>query len=226
MKMNPHSDEKIIDAWQNNAVQWARAVRDGQIESRRLVTDKAIIEAVLNHAPDSLLDIGCGEGWLVRELAGRVRHLVGVDVVPALIDRAKAAGGGNFLLAGYDRLADGVISETFDLAVCNFSLLGKDSVETLFDTVPKLLPPGGIFIVQTLHPLLACGELPYTDGWREGSWAGVGEEFSEPAPWYFRTLESWVKLFSGKGLRLLDIREPLHPQSGRPASIIFIGGTR
>ena len=67
--MNPFSDEKIIDSWEKNASQWSAAVREGHIESRKLITDKAIVEAVLSYSPESVLDIGCGEGWLIREAA-------------------------------------------------------------------------------------------------------------------------------------------------------------
>ena len=220
--MNPHSDEKIVDSWKKNASQWSSAVRGGHIESRELVTDKAIVEAVLSRSPASVLDIGCGEGWLIRELAAQVPHLVGVDVVPDLIEQAKDAGGGHFLVASYEGIAAGAVEGLFDVVVCNFSLLGKASVEALFEAVPARLKPGGAFIVQTPHPLLA-GDLPYIDGWRDGSWAGFGSEFVDPAPWYFRTLESWVALFSGNGFRLLEMREPIPPKTHQPASVLFTG---
>ena len=77
-------------------------------------------------------------------------------------------------------------------------------------------------MIQTLHPLIACGDRPYRDGWREGSWAGFDPAFTDPAPWYFRTLESWTRLLRGHGLRLLEMIEPLHPLSQRPASVIFV----
>lgn len=184
--------------------------------------EQAITEAVLSHHPESVLDIGCGEGWLIRELASRVPHLVGVDVVPDLIEQAERAGGGDFLVASYEDIAAGAVEDSFDVVVCNFSLLGKDSVEALFGAVPAILKTGGVFIVQTLHPAVA-GNLPYIDGWREGSWAGFGSGFVDPAPWYFRTLESWVALFSNNGFRLLGMREPIHPKTHKPVSVIFTG---
>jgi 2-polyprenyl-3-methyl-5-hydroxy-6-metoxy-1,4-benzoquinol methylase len=223
--MNSHSDEKIVDSWKKNAPQWTSAVRGSRIESRKLVTDKAIVEAVLSHSPGSVLDIGCGEGWLIRELAPQVSHLVGVDVVPDLIEQAQAAGGGHFLVASYEAVASGAIRGLFDVVVCNFSLLGKESVEALFSAVPQYLKPDGVFIVQTLHPMIG-GDLPYFDGWRDGSWAGFDPEFIDPAPWYFRTLESWVALFSANGFRLLEMREPVHPKTHKPASVIFTGANK
>jgi 2-polyprenyl-3-methyl-5-hydroxy-6-metoxy-1,4-benzoquinol methylase len=69
--MDPLSDEKIIDSWHTNATPWTAAVRDKRIESRKLVTDQAIVDAVLSRRPKSVLDIGCGEGWLSRALAER-----------------------------------------------------------------------------------------------------------------------------------------------------------
>jgi hypothetical protein len=77
-------------------------------------------------------------------------------------------------------------------------------------------------VVQTLHPVVATGDAPYVDGWRAGSWAGFGAAFSDPAPWYFRTLASWVRLLDASGLRLRELREPVHPATGRPASAIFV----
>ncbi len=76
--------------------------------------------------------------------------------------------------------------------------------------------------MQTLHPLMACGDGPYVDGWRTGSWAGFGDDFSDPAPWYFRTTESWIRLLRDCGFRLVEMREPLHPISRKPISLILV----
>ena len=221
MPVDPLSDAKIIESWYRNAVPWTAAVREGRIESRVLATDRAIVDAVLRRSPQSVLDIGCGEGWLVRALAAHGIRAIGVDVVPELIDQARARGG-DFRVMSYEAVAAGALGLSVDVAVCNFALLGKESVDDLVRSIPLLLRPGGALIVQTLHPLVACGELPYEDGWRAGSWAGFGAAFSDPAPWYFRTLESWVRLLVESGLRLLEVREPLHPSSQRPASVILV----
>ena len=56
------SDKNVISAWLENAAPWTDAVRGKKIESRNLVTDKAIMDAVMSRRPKTVLDIGCGEG--------------------------------------------------------------------------------------------------------------------------------------------------------------------
>jgi 2-polyprenyl-3-methyl-5-hydroxy-6-metoxy-1,4-benzoquinol methylase len=152
--MHQLSDEQVLHSWAVNAPQWTTAVRDGLIESRPLVTNQAITGAVLECSPDSVIDLGCGEGWLVRQLGPWVRRLVGVDAIPALVDQARAAGGGEFIAANYAEIEAGRMNESFDVAVCNFSLLGDNSVENIVRAMPLLLKPSGRVIVQTLHPFL------------------------------------------------------------------------
>lgn len=222
MSIDPISDDKIVQSWNKNANPWTIAVRENQIESRTLVTNRAIIDAVLSRLPHTVLDIGCGEGWLARALAEHDVSVIGVDVVPALIEQAKRGGGGDFRVTSYEEIAEGHFDANVDVVVANFSLIGKESVEGVLRRAPELLNSSGALIIQTLHPVVATGDLPYEDGWREGSWSGFSDDFSDPAPWYFRTIGSWVRLLTESRFRILEMREPLHPQTRQPASVIFI----
>ena len=223
MTLDPLSDKKVIDSWHTNAAPWTAAVREQRIESRRLVTDRAVVDAVMSRRPQSVLDIGCGEGWLARALIEQgVERVIGVDVVPALIDQARGAGGGEFRVASYEQIASGGLDITVDVAVANFALIGKEAVDALIGAASSLLTPRGSLVIQTLHPLVASGELPYEDGWRPGSWAGFSSDFTDPAPWYFRTTETWIRLIAASGLRLIEMREPVHPTTRKPASVIFV----
>lgn len=224
--MDDPSDEheaQIIRSWNANAKPWTRAIKTGSIVSRKLVTDRAIVDAVLSVGPSRVLDLGCGEGWLARALGTLGMKVTGVDVVPELIAEAVRLGGGEFQLQAFLAIANRQWQcGPFDAAVCNFSLLGNESVESLIGVMGNYLAEAGYLIVQTLHPVAACGDNPYQDGWRAGSWLGFSAEFSDPAPWYFRTLESWFSMLQRSGFEVLEFREPTGPRAIAPASVIFI----
>ncbi len=216
-------ENRIVESWMKNAHPWSRAIRENQIESRVLVTNTAIVDVVSSINPRRVLDVGCGEGWLTKELCRRRIDAMGIDVVPELIREAERDGIGQFRTVAYDNMTTAELPIPFDAAVCNFSLLGKESVEGVVKVVPGLLSAHGTFIVQTSHPVTSCGDLEYRDGWRPGSWQGFSPEFTDPAPWYFRTMDSWISLFEENDFEVTLIKEPIHPQTGSPASVIIVG---
>lgn len=216
-------EENIIKSWNQNARAWVNAIEQNEIESRILVTNKTVVDTVVAKKPQKTLDIGCGEGWLTRALCNYGIDVLGIDVVPELITEAQKKGIGRFQELSYQDLSFEVIGEKFDVMVCNFSLLGNQSVSDVFGSVSSLLEEGGFFIVQTLHPNIKSNEYEVKDGWREGSWAGFNSKFTNPPPWYFRTLTSWKALFKENGLKISEVLEPINLISETYASIVFIG---
>lgn len=222
MSSVPNNDQAMIDSWRKNSVAWTSAVRNGEIGSRTACTNAAVIDAILECSPQSVIDLGCGEGWLARALAERRINVLGIDVTADLISAAQRSHAGKFMVLSYEQVCAGELHATADVVVCNFSLFGKECVDRLIGSVPTLLETTGSFIVQTVHPNLVCIDNPYRDGWREGFWKGFSDEFVDPPPWYFRTTESWVRLLEDNGLSLREIRNPVHPESGEPMSQFFI----
>ncbi|MFK5986358.1 MAG: hypothetical protein QM479_13175 [Pseudomonadota bacterium] len=70
---------------EKNIQPWVNAIDKGEIESRVLITNKAIIETFLKQSPKTVLDIGCGEGWLVSELKKSNISLLGNESVTQLL---------------------------------------------------------------------------------------------------------------------------------------------
>lgn len=210
----------IRQSWRINAHDWITAVRNGEIESRRVVTDEAIVKAVLALEPDRVLDVGCGEGWLCRELATAGVKAVGVDAVPELIAAAQRSGGGEFHVIGYEKLAGlRPVIGSFPLVVCNFSLFDEDLIP-LLHCLKGYLRPGGRLLIQTLHPRAdAAGD--YRDGWRVESFSGFKGCFTRSMPWYFRTLESWSALMADSGFDVDRVRKPADSNSGKPLSLLL-----
>ena len=225
MNRDPKTD--LERSWIANAEGWKRAVREGRIESRRVATDAAIVDAVLEHSPRRALDVGCGEGWLVRALAERGVTGMGVDASLPLIEAARAQGGGTFHRRSYtEMIADPEAFGTgFDAVIFNFALL-DDDILPILRAVRRSLAPSGLLFVQTVHPWTARGAGPYRDGWRVETFTGFGPGFSQPMSWYYRTLESWVGLLHQSGFRTRDLREPRHPDGGDPLSLLLIGTPR
>lgn len=217
--------ERLLQSWHRNAAAWVEAIRSGAIESRLQVTDRAILLAILGQQPGRVLDLGCGEGWLLRALADRGIDAVGVDGDPTLVAAARAAGSPQVHLATYAQLVDASldIGKGYDLACANFALLHQDIIP-LLAAVHSLLAGSATLVIQTLHPwTVAAGD--YQDGWREESFAGFDGHW-HPMPWYFRTLSSWLAALDMAGFDLVGLQEPQHPQQPTPQSLLLLGRRR
>jgi ubiquinone/menaquinone biosynthesis C-methylase UbiE len=120
-------------------------------------------------APSSILDVGCGTGYLLRQLAVRVpaaAELAGIDAAPAMIEMARemapAARGGRL------RFTEGVAEqlpypgETFDLVVSTTSFdHWADQQAGLTECARVLAPAGHLVLVDQfsawLSPTLLLG---------------------------------------------------------------------
>lgn len=221
--MKTNKEEDIISSWHSNASNWIDVIEKNSIESRKLVTNKAILEAICHIKPHSVLDIGCGQGWLAKELAERGISITGVDVVPNLVERAREITPGNFFVASYEDIYEQRISfpRVFDAIVINFALIGKESTEKLLAFLPVLLTAKGTLFIQTLHPYSRKALNDYASGWKTGSWDGLGNHFTHSYEWYFRTLEDWVQLLKDSGFKRVNANNTFHPTTGSPLSVIF-----
>lgn len=218
------SSNPILKSWAVNAKKWIKTIENKEIESRQLVTNSAILQNILQLQPKTVLDLGCGEGWLVNTLVKHHINAIGIDATPALIKAAKSKGKGQFKVKDYKALIKGVHFKEapFDLISINFALFENKKTAALIRRLTDYLNQNGKIIIQTLHPFSIATDAPYKSAWRKDSWNGLKRNFTQPYKWYFRTLEDWVKLFFKAGLVIEAIKEPIHPRTGRPASIVFV----
>lgn len=218
----PDFEKQLSESWNANAPAWISVVQNGRIESRRVATEAAILGAITAYQPKRVLDVGCGEGWLARALAGHGFEVIGIDGSAALIAEAQRHGRGRFQVLSYDEIitTPARLNGPFDLIVCNFSLLSEDLVP-LLQSLRQALTPHGALIIQTVHPWSACGDRPYENGWRMESFSAFGETFPQAMPWYFRTLSSWFTTLQQAGFMLKECLESKHPETQKPLSIIF-----
>ncbi|WNZ80393.1 class I SAM-dependent methyltransferase [Pseudomonas sp. P105] len=221
----PTSESALLQSWHHNAQSWIEAIRTGTLESCLKVTNQAIILAVLGRQPERVLDLGCGEGWLLRALTERGIEVVGVDGDATLVEAARAAGSSRVYLASYEELAQAKvdIGSDYNVICANFALLHQDIVP-LLAAMNALLAPGGTLVIQTLHPWVMAAD-DYQDGWREETFTGFKGQW-QPMPWYLRTLSSWLNALDMAGFRLAGLQEPQHPQSAMPQSLLLVAERR
>ncbi len=89
-----------------------------------------------------VLDVGCGEGMLVRRLAAAVPDAVGLDRDAASLDQARAQGGGGRYVLG-DLLAPPFSPGSFD-AVTSVTTLHHVGTGPALAAMAALVRPGGV----------------------------------------------------------------------------------
>lgn len=96
------------------------------------------------------LDVGCGEGMLARQLARRVRHVIGIDHDAASIELARRQGpDGRAEFVRGDFLACPFQPASFSMITCVAALHRMDPAAALA-AMSRLLVPGGTLVIVGL----------------------------------------------------------------------------
>ncbi|WP_055532781.1 class I SAM-dependent methyltransferase [Streptomyces graminilatus] len=102
---------------------------------------------VLDRCEGAVLDVGCGPGRLVAELAARGRAVLGVDVSGTAVERALRLGGPALRRSVFEPLPGEGRWNTVLLMDGNVGIGGDPPA--LLDRVAELLAPGGLLIAET-----------------------------------------------------------------------------
>ncbi|MEW1776855.1 class I SAM-dependent methyltransferase [Streptomyces sp. NPDC086777] len=103
--------------------------------------------AVLDRCEGAVLDVGCGPGRLVAELAARGRTVLGIDVSTAAVDHTVRLGGQALRRSVFEPLPGEGRWGTVLLMDGNVGIGGDPRV--LLRRVAQLLAPGGLLIAET-----------------------------------------------------------------------------
>jgi SAM-dependent methyltransferase len=168
-------------SWSDLSDWWVTEIEDDPAYDA--VVNPMLLDVLQPEAGRTYLDLGCGEGRIMRVLkeSGATAH--GVDLTLALARRA--ADSGPVVLG---RLPDlGFLRDnSYDGAFCVLALEHVEDEGRLFSESARAVRPGGIFALVINHPFrTAPGATPITDSdgetlWRPGDYFSSGTTL-EPA---------------------------------------------
>ncbi len=148
----------------------------------------AVVDVLAPRRGERILDLGCGDGALTRQLAERGAEVVGIDSSPELVGAARAAGI-DARLRGAEALD---FAGEFDAVFSNAALHWVSDVDAVLRGVRRALKPAGRFVGEfgghgnvaairtALRAVLAARGLAVA------------------SPWYFPTADAFAsKLMEG-----------------------------
>lgn len=206
---------RIVREWDAIA-----ALRDEQVCSGKDHSANFVLApAILNQLPNvrSLVDIGCGTGWLTERAAKRAEMTVGIDPSSAsiAIGRERHDGAG---IAYYSQSIESYAQrgQKFDLAISNMAVSSAPDLHTFFSASRDTLKRGALFIFTIPHPCFWPFYWGYASHPRfdyQKSCAVEGEfriqkEASEILTTHFHhPLEQYFTTLAKNGLRVEEISE-------------------
>jgi SAM-dependent methyltransferase len=168
----------LRDAWNAQAERWSVWARTPGHDSYWRFHRERFFELLPADVDGPVLDVGCGEGRLTRELRARGWDIVGVDASPSMIDLASAADpGGDYRVS--DAAALPFEDHSFELVIAFMSLQDVDDPERAIAEAGRVLRPGSLLCAAMTHPLNSAGRFTsgepdspfvidgsYLDSWR------------------------------------------------------------
>jgi ubiquinone/menaquinone biosynthesis C-methylase UbiE len=141
--------------WDSSAGEWHEDLGDVAQRGtflKRIVLIPAVLEAVhRHHAKGALLDLGCGDGILFRELIKKYEDVWGADFAPSFIEQLRIefpALSNKLLVQDATRLS---IDRKFSTVVASALFLGIPDIETALRSVASIIAEGGCLVVADVH---------------------------------------------------------------------------
>jgi SAM-dependent methyltransferase len=169
-----------------------------------------LILAAVPAGCERVLDVGCGEGMLARQLAYRVPHVVGIDQDGASIEAARSQGRGQIEFVCGDFLTHPFPSASFSMITCVAALHHMNAAAALA-RMSQLLVPGGTLVILGL----ARSQLPDLPWEAVAVIANLGCRMAkgyweQPSPTVWPPLHSYRQIRALAGEALPGVRYRRH----------------
>jgi ubiquinone/menaquinone biosynthesis C-methylase UbiE len=223
-------DGTVERAWASGARAWVEFVRNGGDYYRTEVHGPALLDACDPQPGEHALDLGCGEGYFSRALAGRGAEVTGLDLTPELLDfareeEARASLGIRYVQASASEADRHFPPDSFDLISSCMALQDMSDPFACLRAARALLRPGGRIAMSVPHP---CTDPPvrewkrdengrkvvlqldryFDSGPAECRWSMTRLAYSWTTPYWRKTLQEWSEGITAAGLALDRMVEP------------------
>lgn len=218
--MDQYSDETRL-MWNRVADDWDRQVGDDGDSNRILNSDPVLWQFVGDVAGITILDAGCGTGYLSRKLHDRGANVLGIDFSEEMIRIARSkAAHIDFRIDSISELHT-VTDGSIDIVISNYVLMDTPDLTETVQAFFRVLKPGGYGVVVFSHPCFpqeyATGtdsDVTVTYQWNfpyfqqqkcvGPPWGHFTSEFI----WFHRPLSDYWKAFRKSGFEVVDFEEP------------------
>ena len=218
--------DAVRDAWDHAADAYAGGQAAGRDVYRYEFFGPVQVAACGDVRGLRVLDVGCGSGYLARELASRGARVAGLDLSPRMIEHAAATQlppAIEYHVGDAAALPAPLAPASFDLAVSCVALQDMPEPARAIRGAYAALRPGGRFVCSIVHP---CGDTPVRRWERDAvgakRWLCIDRYFDRGPieyPWNgwayaFTTtglhvpLEDWFAWFLAAGFALRGFHEP------------------
>lgn len=197
--------------------EWAQNGRDELMEKEHSKNVMKFLKTVSFDNQFSFLDIGCGNGWVIREIVKeeKCKKAVGIDKSKKMINQAnkkKISKKEEFI---HTDIQSWEYQGKFDFIFSMESLYYVDSIKGALNKIFKLLKPGGQFF---------CGTDFYTDNKATAKWAKVMK-----IQMHLHSKKEWEVFFQNAGFKVnaRNIRDLKSKKKWkREFGTLFIIGTK
>ncbi len=196
---------------------WAKVGRDELMEKEHSKTVLKFLNSIRFEKPFSFLDVGCGNGWVVRKISQiqNCKKAVGIDKSQNMITKAKSKKNSskeNYLRTD---ILSWKFNGKFDYIFSMESLYYSKPMESALKKIYKILKPGGQFF---------CGTDFYNDNKATMPWSKMMN-----IPLDLRSKKQWKKMFEKIGFetKTKQVRDHSNPKKWkREFGTLFIIGKK
>ena len=175
-------------------------------------------ETLLSLLPDvaglTVLDAGCGSGRYLKELHARGARVIGMDLSPPMLARAKQF---TTRIVRADVRALPLDEMTVDLVVCGLMLGDVAEIELALSEMARVLRAGGRAIYSVVHP---AGQAA---GWAR-TFESDGRLYAVDGFWH--SLDRHRDACVAAGLAIEECREPVLPEQPNQRAVLAVRAAR